>query len=146
MSDHKNNPRALMNDTLPLLLPVGHRVGVDIQLQVMPRVNVMLVRPDRMRTTAEGAIEVLAGEPGEWRSPPAGAEVHELGKPLSPEKCDVVAIVGTMVEDMLGPKLLAPGGQQPQGRVSSGPLAIIARAPLDLWQKRHLETLRGLVE
>lgn len=146
MSDHKANPRALVHDTLPQILPVGHRVGVDIQLQVVPKVNVMLVPPQRMRTNAEGVVEILAGQPEEWRPAPQGADVCEMGKPLPTDKCDVVAILGTMVEDMLGPKLLTGGGQQPKGRVASGPMAIIARAPLDQWQKTMLGALRGPVE
>jgi hypothetical protein len=145
MSDHKSNPRATLNATLPPLLPVGHRVGVDIQLQVMPQVQVMLVPPQRMRTT-EGVVEILTGDPEEWRKPPEGSDVCELGKPLPPEKCDVVAILGTMVEDMLGPKLLTQGGQQPRGRVASGPMAILARAPLVQWQEQHMGALRGPVE
>lgn len=146
MSEHKNNPRALMHDTLPTLMPVGHRVGVDIQLQVVPKANVMLVPPQRMRTAADGAIEILTGDPEAWRSPPAGAKLFELGKPMPPEACDVVAILGTVVEDMLGPKLIGAGGQQPQGRVSSGPMAVIARAPLVQWQASHTLGLRGPVE
>jgi hypothetical protein len=145
MSESNVNPRAQLNATLPPLLPVGHRVGVDIQLQVMPQVQVMLVPAHKMRTT-EGVIEVLAGEPEEWRKPPEGADVCELGKPLPPEKCDVVAILGTMVEDTLGPKLLGAGGQQPRGRMSTGPMAILARAPMVQWQAQHLGALRGPVE
>lgn len=145
MSESKTNPRALLNQTLPPLLPVAHRVGIDLQLQVMPKVNVMLVPPHKLRTV-EGVVEVLTGDPEEWRKPPEGADVCELGKPLPPEKCDVVAILGTMVEDMLGPKLLTHGGQQPQGRISAGPMAILARAPMVQWQAQHLGQLRGPVE
>jgi len=145
MSDHHANPRAQLNDTLPPLLPVGHRVGTSVQLQVMPNANVMLVPQHKMRTTADGVVEVLAGEPEEWQKPPEGVEVFELGKPLPPEKCDVVAILGAMVEDTLGPKLLGAGGQQPRGRVSSGPMAILARVPLVQWQAQHRGGLRGPV-
>jgi hypothetical protein len=146
MSEANNNPRAQLHDTLPPLLPVGHRVGTSIQLQVMPKTNVLLVPLHKMRTTAEGVVEVLAGVPEEWQTPPEGVEVFELGKPLPPEKCDVVAILGTMVEDTLGPKLLGAGGQQPRGRVSSGPMAILARTSLVEWQAQHLGGLRGPVE
>jgi len=67
MSDHKANQRALLRDTLPPLLPVGYQVGVDIQLQVMPKVNVMLVPAGKMRTTGSGMIEILLGDPEEWK-------------------------------------------------------------------------------
>jgi hypothetical protein len=146
MSESNINPRAQLNSTLPPLLPVGYRVGANIQLQVMPMVHVMLVPPHKMRTTVEGVVEVLAGDPEEWLAPPEGAEVFELGKPLPPEKCDVVAILGTMVEDMMGPKLIGSGGQAPRGRMSSGPMAVLARAPLVDWQASHVGTLRGPVE
>jgi len=145
MSEHKTNPRSIMNDTLPPLLPVGCRANVGIQLDVMPKQNIILLPADKIRTTASGRIEILVGDPEEWRQAPDGADVCELGKPLPPEKCDVVAMLGAMVEDTLGPKLVQPG-QRPRGRVSSGPLAIIARAPLDRWQEAHLGTLRGPVE
>lgn len=145
MGEHKDNPRALLADSIPPLLPVGCRVAVDIQLQVMPKVNVMLAPAAKMRTTAEGHIEVLAPD-GSWKPAPAGVDVCELGKPLPPEKCDVVAILGATVEDVLGPKLLQPGEQQPRGRVSTGPMGILMRVPLDKWQASHLNALRGPVE
>jgi hypothetical protein len=37
MSEANNNPRAQLHDTLPPLLPVGHRVGTSIQLHVEVR-------------------------------------------------------------------------------------------------------------
>lgn len=146
MSEHNANPLSILNATLPSLLPACHRVSVDIQLQVIPKANVMLVPADKMRATADGSVEVLVGDPPEWRKPPDGVIVHELGKPLPVAACDVAAVLGTLVEDTLGPKLLQPGQQQPRGRVSSGPLAVIARAPLDKWQAAHVGALRGPVE
>jgi hypothetical protein len=135
MSEHVVNTQALLHASLPQLLPIGHRVGVDIQLQVMPKANVMLLPPHRMRTTATGMIEILAGDPEEWRPAPQGADVCELGKPLPPEKCDVVAILGTVVEQMFGTKLLSGDGKAAHGRATSGPLAVIARIPLSQWQQ-----------
>jgi hypothetical protein len=146
MSEHKTNPTAAIADTFPNLLPPGFRCGIDLQLQVVPKTNVMLAPPHRMRTADDGTVEVLVGDPEEWRKPPVGVDVCEMGKPLPPEKCDVVLIAGTMVEDTLGPKLLTQPGQHPRGKVSSSPLGIVARAPLDAWQKAHLGALRGPVE
>jgi hypothetical protein len=135
-----------MAATLPQLLPHGHRAGIEFQLQVVPRENVMLVPPGKMRTAEDGAVEVLLGNPGEWTKVPDGFVAHELGTPLPPELCDVAVVVCTMVEDMLGPKLLGAAGEKPHGRVSGGPLAVVARAPLDRWQAAHVGALRGPVE
>jgi len=142
MSDHKTNPQSLLSATLPPLLPVGHRVGVNIQLQVVPQAQVMLVPGDRMRTGAHG-IEVFSGDA--WQPVPEEAEVFELGKPLPPEKCDLVAVLGSMVEDTLGPKLIVGTGQKSTS-IAGGPLAVIARVPLAEWQRVISGALRGQVE
>jgi hypothetical protein len=140
MGDHKSV------DMIPQLLPHGYRIGVQMQLQVVPKENVLALPAEKVRAAEDGSIEVLVGQPEAWCKPPAGIDVVELGTPLPPEKCDVAVILGTMVEDVLGPKLLAPGGRQAQGRVVSAPLAILARAPLVEWQAQHLGALRGVVE
>lgn len=144
MSEHKNNPRVALNETLPLLLPTGYRIVVDVQLQVVPKLNVLLVPPEKVRTTPEGVNEVLLGDPEEWRQPPDGVEVFELGKPLPPEKCDVIATLGTIVEDSLAPKLLTGGGSKQQRRFSAVLLGAFARAPLVEWQTAHLNALQKL--
>lgn len=145
MSESQSNATAMLAASLPNLLPHGFHCDIDLQLQVIPKVNVMLVPPHRLRTTAQGQYEVLVGEPEEWRQPPAGVDVCEMGKPLPPEKCDIAVVIGSVVEDMLGPKLVAPG-QQPRGKVSSGAIAIVARKTLADWQHEHMAALRGPVE
>jgi hypothetical protein len=144
MGEHKTNPMALMTETIPTLLPVGHKVGMQMQLQVMPKDNVWLAPPGEMRVLDCGAIEVLVE--GAWTAPPEGVEVFELGKLLPREKCDVCAVLMAVVEDGLAPKLVGANGQQAQGRGSIGPMAILSKMPLDLWQDRHLGQLRGPVE
>jgi hypothetical protein len=143
MGEHKTNQNALMSQSIPQLLPVGHRVGMQMQLQVMPRDNVWLAPASEMRT-GESGVEVLMN--GVWASPPEGIEVFELGKTLPREKCDVVAMLFAVVEDTLGPKLVGANGEQARGTASMGPMAILSRLPLDQWQDKHLGQLRGPVE
>lgn len=144
MGSHKTNPNTIMAATLPALLPPGHRAGVDIKLQVVPQANILLMPPERIRET-EGNTEVLVGDPETWQTPPDGVEVWPIGQPLPREKCDVVAMMATMVEDMAGPRMLVVPGQPPRGKVSLALFAELGRAPLVEWQARHLEALQGSV-
>ena len=145
MSESHENPRAALAASLPHLLPHGFRCGIDIQLQVVPKMNVIVAPASQKRPTAEGVVELLVGEPAEWRRPPEGAEVFELGKPIPPDKCDIAVVIGARVQDMLGPKLVTPG-QQPAGSESQAAIAVLARKTLSVWQQEHLGALRGPVE
>lgn len=151
MGAHKTNPNSIMAATLPALLPPGHRAGVDIKLQVFPQANILLMPPERIRAAAEGKTEILVGDPDApgqgsiWQEPPEGVEVWPLGQPLPPEKCDVVAVLATAVEDMTGPRMLVVPGQPPRGLASLAMFAELGRAPLVEWQARHLEALQGPV-
>lgn len=149
MSQSKENPVALMSATVPNPLPVGYTLGIDVQLAVMPRRNVMVVPADKLRTAADGSTEVLVEEPdkpAEWRRPPAPIELWPLGKQLPPDKCDLVAMLNTVVEDTMAPKLVDLVTRKPKGHFSGGPLGELARVPLDKWQAAHMGALRGPVE
>lgn len=143
MGAHKTNPNRIVRAMLPALLPPNYRSGVDISLQVVPKQNVMIWPADKTRATAEGKTEVLVGEPPEWQALPDGMEAHPLGEPLPPEKCDVAAMLGTVVQDTAGPRVLVANGQAPQAKASLMVFCELGRAPLVEWRQRHLGALRG---
>ena len=142
MSEHTVNQKALVHATLPPLLPPGYRAGSELQLQVVPKLDVLLVPTDKIRTTPDGVVQVSRGD-GTWEEVPEGFTAHELGKPLPPENCDVAIVLGTCVEETrAGISLLGANGSQPRGAMSSGPMAILARVPLLDWLRQHASVLR----
>jgi hypothetical protein len=145
MPEHHANPIALLAATYPPLLPPGHQCGIALHAQVVTKPNVLLCPPHLMRATADGKVELLRGEgtPNKtWEAPPEGFIVHELGKPLPAELCDVALVVGTAVRDQLSKSIVGLGGQaKPQtSTVVHGELL---RVPLAEWQAQHRANLGG---
>jgi len=139
MGDHKTNPRSIVKDILPPLLPPGCRAGVDIQPRVVPKVNVLLVGPDDFRFVDDDC-EVFVND--KWEVVPEGTVVHPTDQPLPPELCDVVVMLRTLVAEPGSRGIVVPG-QSPSGNVSALEFAELGRAPLLEWQARHLGALRG---
>jgi hypothetical protein len=126
MSDSSANPRALLMDTLPPLLPPGHAVNCSLQIQV--------VCNDR--------INLYFAHEGE---PPVEERKrnHEMGTPLPPEDCDVIVVLCTSAQHVMAPAIVGPGGQRTQPNASTVAHTVLARVPLADWQASHLGNLRG---
>jgi hypothetical protein len=107
---------------------------------VREKQNVLLVPPGFSRTTADGKVELKSGE-NAWSAAPDGVVVHEIGEMLPPELCDVVIMVGTIVEDKLGQRIIGPSGARP--KTSAMIHGEIMRMPLLEWQAQYAKNLQG---
>ena len=168
MSESNVNPQALLATTMPSLLPAGFVCGgAHIGMQLRPAANILLLPPELIRTRSIagdiGVVEVfIKGEPGEaenhppgaiagewdptaekWRTVPAGMELHELGTPLPPEKCNVIFRVMSAAVDTLAKGIIRPGEQRAGRQESVVGHQILAITPLDVFQRAHVENLRG---
>jgi hypothetical protein len=156
MGEHKENTDALMAATIPPLLPIGHAVATQLQIQVIPSRGVVLLPAERIRTTDDGQVEIYVSStsPGaqgdaeagtlSWQFPPAGVSVHEFGKQLPPERCDVAIFLGTVAQDTLDKGIVGPSGRAAAPALSTALHTIIMRMPLVEWQVQHLGNLRGV--
>lgn len=134
---------------LPELLPVGHAVAPNFAIEVVPAAGVLLCPAENMRTV-EGKVEIMGLDRekpvDEWAALPEGVRaVHPIGQPLPPELCDVVMMVGTMVQDGLSASVIATPGQQPRFRTSNVMHGELMRMALLEWQRQHVAQLRGQV-
>lgn len=143
MGAHKTNPNSILADTLPALLPPGFRAGTQIVLRVVPQLHILRMPPERIRATEGKKVEVLVGEPPAWTVPPDGCEVWPTDQSLPPERCDVVAMLASIVEDTMGLGVVIAPGQQPRGKASMALFTELGRASLLEWQARHTGALRG---
>ena len=166
MGEHNTNPEALLAATMPSLLPVGFVCGgAHISMQLRPAANIMLLPVELVRKNDEGRrFEAFFERPidgvvlppegaevgwvppttekGWWPVPP-GKEVHELGKPLPPEKCNVIFMVMSAAVDTLARGIIRPGEPHPGHQESIVAHGIVAITPLDVFQRAHMENLRG---
>jgi hypothetical protein len=148
MSEHSSNPKAIEVAMLPPLLPVGVVAGVHFNIEVDTQANVIVLPTDRIRTTERGC-EIMALAEAEnyteatWRLPPDGSYIHELGKPLPPEHCDVVVVLATVAQDTLVKPVLTPGSPAMPTNVSMVRHRVIMRMPLVDWQAMHMAQLKG---
>jgi hypothetical protein len=130
MGDHKDNPQALFNASLPSLMPMGEPAGVEFQVVVMPRERNprVLLRP--AKDIGENGTKVRMEGSDEWIDTPEGCEVFELGKPLPPDKCDAVIVLGTAVAAGKIKRRISHVGHVPFHRI-----------PLDQFRAEHAANL-----
>jgi hypothetical protein len=144
MSEHKTNPTALLASTYPPALPPGYQSMAALHIQVVEKENVRIVPPTCMRTV-EGKVEILrlTSEQGEptWVPAPDGAIIHEAGKPLPPELCDVVIALVTLVQDVAAKAIVGLAGEVTRPRQSAVVHGQLMRMPLVEWRGRHLGAL-----
>lgn len=161
---------ATMPPLLPVGFVCG---GAHIGMQLRPAANILLLPPELIRTRSIagdiGVIEVfikresiaeveLTGQPGElpgeqltgavsvtetWGPVPNGMELHELGKPLPPEKCNVIFMVMSAAVDTLAKGIIRPGEPRAGRQESVVSHQILAITPLDVFQRAHVVNLRG---
>lgn len=164
MSDHKSNPEAVFQHMMPPALPPGCIATGIMAVKVVPAAGVVPYPADRMRkiegrkgeapSDSQGAP--VADEPDrfeyqefgsdEWKAAPEGVRVmHPIGQPLPPELCDVVIMVGTLVQDALAPGLVTMPGRAATPKSSTLMQAELGRMPLIAWQEHHMRQLRGPV-
>jgi hypothetical protein len=92
MGEARDNIAALMIKTLPSFPPNDRMHEVNIVGRVSPKRNVLLVREVDAREV-DGEKQWRRSDEGAWEKVPAGSELHVLGKPLPPEKCDFVLVM-----------------------------------------------------
>ena len=152
MSEHKQNPNALMAATLPDLLPAGCASQVLLESRVVPMKHVLVLAEENIqRSLIDGKVTAIRTPGGEWQPVPmvivngeqVPAVVHQLGTPLPPELCDMAIMIGTGVVDTLSMSLVVPGGPPPQPRTSGMPHGELLRMPLVMWREQHMRKLRG---
>jgi len=141
MSDHKLNPTAMLENILPDLLPYGMRARVDFTIAVAPALGVLPLPPDLIRVADDGSTEFRDPTKDEWIKVPEGGKVHPIDKPLPPELCDVVVMIGTVAQDTIG-GVLSPKPGAERFRTSTIMHAEILRVPLKVWQAGHVAQLR----
>lgn len=137
MGDYKNNPTATMRTMLPAMLPPGYAVAVDYQLQVLPSLDVIIMQPEHI--AREGEQTKVQGRDGQWRTIDPHTRVHEAGKPLPAEFCDIVLVAVAVVQDTVSAKVLDRAGRPAAGSIVGGPLGVLAREPLAAWQEAVLD-------
>lgn len=85
MGDHRSNITAIAAKTFPAFPPAGHDAGLRLIHDVVGKPNVFLVPP------GEPLSVVDLNDHAEWcKQNGVAQDVHTLGEPLPPEKCDVV--------------------------------------------------------
>lgn len=85
MGEHKSNITALSAQTFPAFPPPGHDAGLRIINNVVGKPYVLITVPGE----EPNADDVTAH--AEWcKQHGLTQELHPLGEPLAPEKCDVV--------------------------------------------------------
>jgi hypothetical protein len=100
MGDHQTNRTALLANTLPPFPPRNRDGAGEIRYTAAPKKFIFLHFPDEIdeeQLKAHAAMCAANGLPAQ--------ELHEVGKPLPPEKCDVVFVcaAGWVDIDSIGP-------------------------------------------
>src|SRR5664279_3452524 len=94
MGEHLSNPTALAAQTLPTFPPAGRKVGLRTEHRVVNKANIYLTVPGE----EPNAVDVATHS--EWcKQNGLAQELHALGEPLAPEKCDVVFFYACMYAD-----------------------------------------------
>ena len=94
MGESSTNINALFRDTLPAWPPLNRKCGMaQIDFRPVPKRNIFLVIPGKPPTDAD-----LADHAALCAKLNMIQELHTLGEPLPPEKCDLalVFVVGWM--------------------------------------------------
>jgi hypothetical protein len=89
LGEHKTNIVALLAKTLPTFPPAGRDGQVQIGWRVQPKRHILLLMAADMREV-DGEKQFRQSDDGAWEKLPDGCEMHLIGEPLPPEKCDVV--------------------------------------------------------
>ena len=128
MGEHRENLTALLTKTLPQFPPAGRDGNPQIGWRVAWKRNVLVLAAEDMREV-EGEKQYRQSDDGAWQKLPDGCEMHPLGEPLPPEKCDVVlAVVALWIDTM--------AARQGQQRAGLAPMGLeLARVDLCAWLK-----------
>jgi hypothetical protein len=142
MGEHNQNCNDLLAATLPSLLQPGLQAGIRFDIGVAPKENVILAEGTRIRTLESGLVQLLAVGSSEWELAPMNTIVHEIGKPLDPENCDVIVYLSTVVQDTFDKGVVGLDGKK-RTSVSVMKHAAIFRIPLVTFQTAHMRVIRG---
>lgn len=113
--------------------PPGDELGVGFSAEVVPKRNVVMLRPG-MLVEREGKRYVQ--HEGKEAELPADADVVMEGDPLDPSKLDVVVVVHAL---RIRKSVLLANGQLPPVRL---PIAELGRISLDEFQARTEAVMR----
>lgn len=139
MSEHRNNPIAVLASMVPPLLPAGHAVQVRLLVDVSPARGVFVVESDEEEKKVMEAWSDANADRPDLPDP----VFFRPGQPIPSEHCDAVVVLATSVQDQTRGGIVGLNGKAPKLPTSTVLHTEIARMPLTKWQAAHGQQLKG---